>query len=96
MNRASEAHEKKQIIIFTQFNHPRALTPDAIQAIRELRNCGGIIRNQTVLLKGVNDDADVLTSLMNGFVVCSVLPKYFSIPSRYSRTVWISDDIKMI
>lgn len=34
--------EKKQIIIVTQFNHPRELTPEAIQAIRDLRNVGCI------------------------------------------------------
>lgn len=69
-------NEKKQIIIVTQFNHPRELTPEAIQAIRDLRIVGCIIRNQTVLLKGVNDDPDVLASLMNGLVACGVIPYY--------------------
>lgn len=59
-------NEKKQIIIVTQFNHPRELTPEAIQAVQDLRNVGCIVRNQTVLLKGVNDDANTLASLMNG------------------------------
>ena len=69
-------NEKKQIIIVTQFNHPRELTPEAIQAIRDLRNVGCIIRNQTVLLKGVNDDPEVLASLMNGLVACGMIPYY--------------------
>lgn len=69
-------NEKKQIIIVTQFNHPRELTPEAIQAIRDLRNVGCMIRNQTVLLKGVNDNPDVLASLMNGLVACGVIPYY--------------------
>lgn len=69
-------NEKKQIIIVTQFNHPRELTPEAVQAVRDLRNVGCIVRNQTVLLKGVNDDADTLASLMNGLVACGVVPYY--------------------
>lgn len=68
--------EKKQIIIVTQFNHPRELTPDSVQAIRMLRNVGCIVRNQTVLLKGVNNDPDVLAQLMNGLVSHGVIPYY--------------------
>lgn len=68
--------QKKQIIIVTQFNHPRELTPEAVQALTMLREVGCIIRNQTVLLKGVNDDADVLARLMNGLVACGVIPYY--------------------
>lgn len=67
---------KKQIIIVTQFNHPRELTPDAVQAIKALRNAHCIVRNQTVLLKGVNDNADVLAQLMNGLVARGVIPYY--------------------
>ena len=68
--------EKKQIIIVTQFNHPRELTADAVSAIKALRNSGCIVRNQTVLLKGVNDNGDVLAQLMNRLVSCGVIPYY--------------------
>lgn len=68
--------EKKQIIIVTQFNHPRELTPDAVQAIGMLRNVGCIVRNQTVLLKGVNNDPAVLAQLMNTLVSHGVIPYY--------------------
>ena len=75
--RLLEGHgEKKQIIIVTQFNHPRELTPEAVQAVRMLQNVGCIIRNQTVLLKGVNDHADVLARLMNGLVSYGIIPYY--------------------
>lgn len=69
-------NEKKQIIIVTQFNHPRELTPESVQAIRDLRDVGCIVCNQTVLLKGVNNDPDTLASLMNGLVSCGVIPYY--------------------
>lgn len=67
---------KKQIIIVTQFNHPRELTSDAVQAVKALGSVGCIVRNQTVLLKGVNDHADVLARLMNGLVSNGVIPYY--------------------
>lgn len=68
--------QKKQIIIVTQFNHPRELTTDAIQAIKALRRTGCIVRNQTVLLKDVNDNSDVLAHLMNALVSFGVIPYY--------------------
>lgn len=66
----------KQIIIVTQFNHPRELTPEAVQAVRMLREAGCIVRNQTVLLKGVNNREDILGDLMNGLVASGVIPYY--------------------
>lgn len=68
--------KKKQIIIVTQFNHPRELTDEAIHAIRILHKSGCVIRNQTVLLKGVNDDEKTLADLMNGLVSVGVIPYY--------------------
>lgn len=53
--------KKKQIYIITQFNHPRELTEEAVDCIRIFREMGIIVRNQTVLLKGINDDPEVLS-----------------------------------
>lgn len=71
-----EFGRKKQIIIVTQFNHPRELTPEAVKALYSLRMAGCIVRNQTVLLKGVNDTPDILARLMNGLAANGVLPYY--------------------
>ncbi len=68
--------ERKQIIVVTQFNHPRELTDEAVRAVRMLREAGCLVRNQTVLLRGVNDDAATLAELMNGLVSVGVLPYY--------------------
>ncbi len=68
--------EKKQIMVVTQFNHPRELTAEAILAVKMLREAGCIIRNQTVLLKGVNDDPAVMAKLMNALVAIGVIPYY--------------------
>ncbi len=68
--------KKKQIIIVTQFNHPNEITDDAREAIQALMKQGCIIRNQTVLMKGINDDPVVLGNLMNDLVKNGVIPYY--------------------
>ena len=68
--------EEKQIIIVTQYNHPRELTPESVKAVRKLKEAGCIVRNQTVLLKGVNDNAKTIAKLMNQLVSYGVIPYY--------------------
>ena len=97
---------KTQIIIVTQFNHPKELTEEAKKAVRILHQNGCVIRNQTVLLKGVNDNEQILADLMNGLVAAGVIPYYlfqcrpvagvknrFQVPIR--RAVDIVDRAKM-
>ena len=67
---------KKQIYVVTQFNHPRELTEDAKGALRTLLECDVVVKNQTVLLKGVNDDALVLGTLLRKLTACGVVPYY--------------------
>ena len=68
--------QEKRLILVTQFNHPRELTDSAILAIRRLQERGLQVRNQTVLLKGVNDDAKTLGRLLGGLCREGVLPYY--------------------
>lgn len=60
----------------TQFNHPTELTQEARAACTRLLDSGLPIVNQTVLLKGVNDDADTLGSLFSGLLTFGVKPYY--------------------
>ena len=57
-------------------NHPRELTPAARQACARLVDAGVVMVSQSVLLKGVNDDADTLEALMRAFVEARVKPYY--------------------
>lgn len=68
--------ERVQIIVVTHFNHPREVTDQSIRAIRELQRAGCVLRNQTVLLRGVNDDPAVLSALLNRLVSVGVMPYY--------------------
>ena len=49
-------------------NHPRELTADARAALARLADAGIPLVSQTVLLRGVNDDAETLGALMRAFV----------------------------
>jgi lysine 2,3-aminomutase len=57
-------------------NHPRELTPAARAALGRLADAGIPLVSQTVLLKGVNDDARTLGELMRAFVEARVKPHY--------------------
>lgn len=71
-----EYNQRKQLVVVTHFNHPREVTDEAKRAVHALLRTGCPVRNQTVLLKGVNDDSDTLSRLMNQLVSCGVMPYY--------------------
>jgi lysine 2,3-aminomutase len=62
--------------VMTHFNHPKELTPEARDACGQLIDAGLPVMNQTVLLRGVNDDADTLEALFRSLVRCRVRPYY--------------------
>jgi len=64
------------IWVATHFNHPNELTPYAQEAVDNLLRHGIPVFNQTVLLKGVNDDADTLARLFRGLIRMKVKPQY--------------------
>lgn len=67
---------RKQLYLVTQFNHPNELTNDAVIAISHLLRRGIIVKNQTVLLRGVNDDPMVLSELLSKLVASGAVPYY--------------------
>ncbi len=62
--------------INTHFNHPREITPQAELACTRLANAGIPLGNQTVLLRGVNDDPEVMKELMIKLLNIRVKPYY--------------------
>jgi len=64
------------IYIVTHFNHPRELTEDVKQALKKLANAGIVLYNQTVLLKGVNDNPSVLINICEQLIQNRVRPYY--------------------
>jgi lysine 2,3-aminomutase len=64
------------IWVMTHFNHPKELTADAERACKRLVDHGFPVNNQTVLLRGVNDRAEVLAQLFRTLVKWRVRPYY--------------------
>ena len=60
----------------THFNHPLELTEQAAQACARLADAGIVLGNQTVLLRGVNDDPAVIAELFRGLLKMRVRPYY--------------------
>ncbi len=66
----------KPLYFVTQFNHPREITEESARAVKALQERGVQVRNQTVLLHGVNDDPDVLGELIRALTRIEVVPYY--------------------
>jgi lysine 2,3-aminomutase len=64
------------IWVNTHFNHPKELTDDAAGAIAKLKAAGVPVGNQTVLLRGINDDVPTMKALNEGLVRIRVRPYY--------------------
>lgn len=60
----------------THFNHPRELTPASKKACGRLADAGIPLGNQTVLLRGVNDDAGTMAELCRRLLGLRVRPYY--------------------
>ena len=60
----------------THFNHPSEITPEAAAACDRLLRAGVPLGNQTVLLKGVNDDPQVMLELVHRLLAIRVRPYY--------------------
>ena len=62
--------------INTHFNHPRECTEEAAAAIDRLKRAGVPVGNQTVLLRGINDDPATMKALNERLVRMRVRPYY--------------------
>jgi lysine 2,3-aminomutase len=73
---APRSRRDAQLYVNTHFNHPNEITDESYQAIKIVRELGIPIGNQSVLLKGVNDDTDVMRDLVHALGGMGVRPYY--------------------
>jgi lysine 2,3-aminomutase len=64
------------VFVHTHFNHPKECTQEAFDACAKLADAGCVIHNQMVLLKGVNDDPQVVKKLNHLLLMMRVRPYY--------------------
>ncbi|MCF7870928.1 MAG: KamA family radical SAM protein [Candidatus Omnitrophica bacterium] len=72
----ANSQKTRRIYVVTQFNHPREITQKSIGAIASLMRANVVVNNQTVLLKGVNDDPQILAGLQKKLTSIGVNPYY--------------------
>ncbi len=64
------------IYINTHFNHPWEITEESTKACSMLIDAGCPVNNQAVLMRGVNDDAEIMKELMLNLLKMRVRPYY--------------------
>ncbi len=86
-------------IIVIHSNHPSEINTDVAYGLKRIRQCDATLLNQSVLLRGINDNADVLESLSWKLIQNQTLPYYlhdldpvsgahhFSIPHHKVKTL---------
>jgi lysine 2,3-aminomutase len=67
---------RQPLWINTHFNHPREITDEAARCCERLARLGIPLGNQSVLLRGVNDDVETMRELVHGLLRIRVRPYY--------------------
>lgn len=68
--------QKKKLVVVTHVNHPKELDDSSRSVFDSLRKLGAHLLNQSALLKGVNDSAEILGELSQALFDQGVLPYY--------------------
>jgi EF-P beta-lysylation protein EpmB len=77
---------KQPTVFVVHTNHPNEIDDGVRAALARLRAAGVTLLNQSVLLKGVNDDVDTLEQLSRVLIGSGVLPYYLHLPDRVRGT----------
>lgn len=64
------------LFISIHSNHPKELTTEVKAALEKLANAGIMTGNQSVLLKGINDDVEIQKALVHKLLMCRTRPYY--------------------
>ncbi len=64
------------LYVHTHFNHPKECTSEAFEACRKIADAGIPINNQMVLMKGINEDPQVVKRLNHLLLMMRVRPYY--------------------
>jgi KamA family protein len=70
--------KSKYLAINVHFNHPDELAPEVIEACNKLTSKGITLRNQTVLLKGINDNIGTMSRLFQLLIRNNIIPYYMN------------------
>ena len=66
----------QRVVMVVHCNHPNEIDATVETAMRPLQQAGVVLLNQSVLLRGINDNADTLARLSEKLLACGILPYY--------------------
>lgn len=75
-----------QTVIVLHANHANEISDDVVKALAPLKAATQSLLNQTVLLKNINDSADVLIALSHALFSAGVMPYYLHMPDAVQGT----------
>ena len=87
-------NQRCQMIMVVHSNHPQELNSQTQRAMACLQQAQLMLLNQSVLLRGINDSATVLSALSTKLFTQGVLPYYLHLPDHVAGTqhFFVSDD----
>ncbi|MFP1879041.1 EF-P beta-lysylation protein EpmB [Lonsdalea quercina] len=68
-----------RVVLVTHINHANEIDTDVAQSMARLRLAGVTLLNQSVMLRGVNDNATTLATLSNALFDAGILPYYLHV-----------------
>ncbi|CAI0884888.1 EF-P beta-lysylation protein EpmB [Serratia entomophila] len=83
-----------QVLMVTHINHANEIDRELQAAMAQLKLAGVTLLNQSVLLRGINDDADTLAALSNALFDAGILPYYIHVLDKVQGAAhfMVSDD----
>jgi len=84
-----------KVVMVVHANHSNEIDRDVAVALGRLASAGVALFNQSVLLRGVNDDATVLTELSEALFAADVTPYYLHLLDRVQGGVHFEVDVNM-
>ncbi|MBS1203943.1 MAG: beta-lysylation protein EpmB [Proteobacteria bacterium] len=88
------ARSSLQVLLVNHINHAQEIDDDFRAAMVALRQAGVTLLNQSVLLRGVNDNAQTLAELSNALFDAGVMPYYLHVLDKVQGAAhfMVSDD----
>ena len=86
--------QTKKAWVNTQFNHPAEITPESAKACGRLVDAGIPVSSQGVLLRGINDDVEILCALFSGLQRMRVRPYYMFVCDRVAGVSHLHVDVQ--
>ncbi|NIF22675.1 EF-P beta-lysylation protein EpmB [Candidatus Pantoea multigeneris] len=88
------AQTRLQVLMVSHINHAQEINAELAAAMQQLKRAGVTLLNQSVLLRGVNDNAQTLADLSNALFDAGILPYYLHVLDKVQGAAhfFVSDE----